>query len=789
MDNNYERMMKMDAMVLKAQMWLNSTYGNDIRYTEIVEDGLTGWGTINALIIALQIELGMTETAAVIGPNTRNKFKEKYPNNIVEQEEDDTDTDNVYSIIQCALWCKGYAAEYGGITAYFKGQTAESIKTLKSDIGIGGNSTVDMDIMECLLSMKQFVLLSGGTYQLRAIQQSINLRYRDYTGIIPCDGLYGREMNTAIIQVLQAVEGFGPEVSNGNFGEGTKGALKVITSANASQYSDWVWIASVALVCNKYLSDATEDWTSAFQNKLEEFQSDYALPVTGQIDVNTWMSLFVSKGNPDRAAKACDTRFEITDALAQKIKADGYEIVGRYLTGGDFKEIRAGELERILSYGLKYFPIFQEVGTSESNYTYDKGKESAEKAVAAAIKHGVPNTVIYFAVDFDAMDYQVTNSIIPYFRGVSENIASGYQVGIYAPRNVCTRVCDAGYAVSSFVSDMSTGYSGNLGFPIPENWNYDQFHEIKGYGGSWDLDKVAYSGRVPACSSVKTYISEDYTPPEEPDMTTNVVGTIFDVIELIEELENAYADFKTRFFNFTTNDQYIPQNTAIGALNYLALRYLEGYDFAAAVQNPDTVFKQFMESEYPSLNSALAKYIASDVAVTDNIGGKNDPAHLALSTLAYTAFSLAPEYWASWGGDLATGIEDLHIAMEENPALNLQQKANALIGSDNCRCNYTDLCDDADCIAIAELIDGSENETHILSQSMLNYYNNVTTRRRYSQYEKDDGIDFTDMYNSVWTKYLNPGMGALDGEATFDEKKAGCRALSNYILWRLASSL
>lgn len=160
-------------------------------------------------------------------------------------------------------------------------------------------------------------------------------------------------------------------------------------------------------------------------------------------------------------------------------------------------------------------------------------------------------------------------------------------------------------------------------------------------------------------------------PPEEPDMTTNVVGTIFDVIELIEELENAYVDFKTRFFDFTTNDQYIPKNTAIGALNYLALRYLEGYDFATAVQNPDTVFKQFMESEYPSLNSALAKYIASDVAVTDNIGGKNDPAHLALSTLAYTAFSLAPDYWASWGGDLATGIEDLHIAMEENPALNL----------------------------------------------------------------------------------------------------------------------
>lgn len=49
---------------------------------------------------------------------------------------------------------------------------------------------------------------------------------------------------------------------------------------------------------------------------------------------------------------------------------------------------------------------------------------------------------------------------------------------------------------------MSTGFSGNLGFPIPSNWNYDQFHEISGYGGKWDLDKVAYSGKISPCSTV-----------------------------------------------------------------------------------------------------------------------------------------------------------------------------------------------------------------------------------------------------------------------------------------------
>lgn len=251
----------MDAMVLMSQQWMNKTYGNDNRYTKVVEDGLTGWGTINGLIIAMQIELGMTETAAIIGPNTRNKFNVKYPNGIKEQSDNDERTDNMHGIIQCALWCKGYYAELGSITGQYKGQTAASVKELKSDIGFtsGVTSTVTIEIMEQLLSMKQFVLLSnqGGRSVIRSIQQKINREYKNYTGIIPCDGLYGREMNTAIIQVLQAVEGFGPEVSNGNFGNGTKGALKIITSSNSAQNPNWVWIASVALVCNKYLSSTT----------------------------------------------------------------------------------------------------------------------------------------------------------------------------------------------------------------------------------------------------------------------------------------------------------------------------------------------------------------------------------------------------------------------------------------------------------------------------------------------------------------------------------------------------
>lgn len=83
---------------------------------------------------------------------------------------------------------------------------------------------------------------------------------------------------------------------------------------------------------------------------------------------NIQMSLLTSKGDPDRPCVACDTRFEITDARLATLKANGYEIVGRYLTEPGqsslapkdyFKAIRPGELERITKGGMRFFPIFR----------------------------------------------------------------------------------------------------------------------------------------------------------------------------------------------------------------------------------------------------------------------------------------------------------------------------------------------------------------------------------------------------------------------------------------------
>lgn len=517
-----------DPMVLATQKWLNETYGSRTGFGSVGEDGETGWNTINALIRALQIELGITATVNNFGPGTQSRFNTRWPNGIQEQAAGATSTSNVYGIIQGALWCKGYSTGSGDITSHFYAGTGNGIRQMKTDAGVGGGSTVDLDVMMSLLSMKQFKLLTsyGGTQAVRAAQQSINRDYRDYTGIVPTDGLYGREMNTALIQVLQAIEGYTPEAATGNFGDGTRSKLITISGSNAATHQDWVWLAGVALVCNRVAPQVLAAWSGTFAGYVSQFQEQYGLPVSSVVDTTTWMSLLTSKGNPNRACTACDTRFEVTSALLSHLKADGYEIVGRYLSEPNqdqtdpedyFKAIRPGELQRIVNGGMRYFPIFQEYSTALRHFTPENGARHANEAQNAAQRLGVPPTVIYFAVDFDATDPEVTSHILPYFRAVKNNLGGGYGIGIYASRNICTRVIDAGYAVSAFVSDMSTGFSGNLGFPIPGDWNYDQFAEISGYRGSWDLDRVAYAGRIPACASV---LPQAPHPTPDPDPTT-----------------------------------------------------------------------------------------------------------------------------------------------------------------------------------------------------------------------------------------------------------------------------
>jgi peptidoglycan hydrolase-like protein with peptidoglycan-binding domain len=188
-------------------------------------------------------------------------------------------------------------------------------------------------------------------------------------------------------------------------------------------------------------------------------------------------------------------------------------MVGRYLDekpGGTLnKKIQPGELATIFANGLRVFPISQYYGGAVSYFTYSQGFQDAAGAQAAAIGYGFnTGTVIYFAVDYDATQAEIDSNIIPYFNGVVAGLADRgkkYIHGVYGSRNVCAEVTGRTYTRWSFVSGMSTGFSGNMGFALPENWAFNQIQtRTVGTGtGLVEIDKDVYkAGTDPASAKV-----------------------------------------------------------------------------------------------------------------------------------------------------------------------------------------------------------------------------------------------------------------------------------------------
>jgi peptidoglycan hydrolase-like protein with peptidoglycan-binding domain len=128
-----------------------------------------------------------------------------------------------------------------------------------------------------------------------------------------------------------------------------------------------------------------------------------------------------------------------------------------------------------------------------------------------------------------------------------------YRIGVYGARNVCTRLFNDGLTTTSFVSDMSTGFSGNLGFPMPRNWAFDQIATttIGSGSGAIEIDNNIYSGRDTGQSRVTvqptpgerldTYMNNNLRPQLSADLntysetvTSNKVGLKHSVDEAID---------------------------------------------------------------------------------------------------------------------------------------------------------------------------------------------------------------------------------------------------------------
>ncbi|MFW6690382.1 glycoside hydrolase domain-containing protein [Streptomyces sp. MAR4 CNX-425] len=543
-----------DEMVRQAQEFINNTYGGVPGIPTVEEDGRTKWAVMYALTRALQYELGIDALSDNFGPTTLSTLRSRYPAinaNVAVPL-------NIVKIVQSGLWCKGYPATgtVGGVDGDFSDTVASSVTQMQRDMGVASAypaGTLTPKVFKGLLNMDPYVRTVGGTDTVRGIEQWLNGRYVDRADyfIIPCDGHYSRSVQKALMLAIQYEIGMADGVANGNFGPGTKAGLKS-HPLTVGDTGVWVRLFSAALVFNRRSGATfTSSYSTTLAGTVRTFQDFVRLNVNGNADYPTWASLLVSYGDDTRKGTAFDCADTVTSARAKTLSDNGYKLGGRYLTnvpGTDLdKVIKPGELTRMAAAGISCFPIYQTSANYADYFHRAQGTSDAIAATVAARNHGFKKgTRIYFAIDYDNTDDEITSGLIPHFRGINEGIVQAgnyYRVGIYATRNACSRVAAEGLSGSSFVSDMSSGYSGNLGFPMPEDWAIDQIKTITlGSGdGRIEIDNNINSGREagqntfdtpPAADdldvrfdysweqefydSIQDYLSSKGIPPEGP---------------------------------------------------------------------------------------------------------------------------------------------------------------------------------------------------------------------------------------------------------------------------------
>ena len=366
-----------------------------------------------------------------------------------------------------------------------------------------------------LFDMSAFVLVSGGDAKVRQIQQYLNKNYYDYTGILPTDGIYQRATNEALTYGVQAEVGLDVDTANGYFGPATAsnyksrynsglsdGLIKLIQMALYVNLSDYQKSNALTLPA---LPDFNGIWDNNSQHATAVFQDFMKLEPVSKTnpDLRTMYSLMLSNGDPSRNFYGLDMATQLTPTMIQQILDYEAYYVGRYLTGtvgaGSNerpKSVTRQEAQNIVNAGLHLVPLYQDNYPVLSYYTAQQGKTDAVKASQAAANLGLPNnTTLYFAVDLDALDEGVSSNIIPYFNDVATIInGTKYNFGVYGTRNVVARVSEETGAKFGYVSSMSSGYSGNLGFSQPVNWAFDQFFEDdNGVGSIPAVDRVAVS--------------------------------------------------------------------------------------------------------------------------------------------------------------------------------------------------------------------------------------------------------------------------------------------------------
>lgn len=762
----------MDVWVKHSQEWLNATYGSNPGFISLDEDGMTGWSTIYALTRALQIELNISPTSSSFGPTTLSRLTSQVGDVSAATA---TQKPNIVGILQCAMWCKGY---WGHTTfGQWDISLGNAIMQVRGDMGLSPYSpTVTPKMFKSLLTMSAYTLVTGGDAAVRAIQQWMNGRYlgRADFYLVPCDGTYSRDVQRGLMLAIQYEIGMADGTANGNFGPGTKAGLQAqanLSLGSTDSTKQFVHLYQAALTFNQYPTAFDGVFGSGTRSQTDAFQAFSALPVSWSADFATWASLLVSTGDTSRPGTAIDCITTITNARALTLYNAGYRIVGRYLTNSAVPDaldkcIKPGELATLALNGLSVFPIFQEGGDGVDYFSWLQGYQAGLKAHAAATGHGFDiGTHIYFAVDFDAYESEVTSAVIPHFEGIRDafdTVNSLFKVGVYGARNTCAIVSAHSLAELSFVGDMSTGYSGNLGFPLPANWAFDQILEysIGSGSGAIGIDKDIVSGR---------------------DTGQSTSGPGITLLDYIDWLHNRALLYRNAHPGVTTSSSAL-------VLHYLRHDDYDGLDWDATDGEIDDDFIDDIDSAvwyrvHGIVSPGNNRYIdASHLAATANGYLKN-----ALTWTYMTAHVTVGDM-TGWAGDLVQVMAGWVNQKRANPstALSAYDYGRTYIARLNPDSNYSagDFDEDIDALNIVRGVIGSDIDDvmrgyYAPDGGCLTRYSRFAADRFFDDwdYARQVGVDIVDtldalcvaVFEGILLQNLNGAPGLLPGELTPSE--------------------
>lgn len=693
----------MDPQILSTQKWLNNTYRSAAGWVPVSENGSTGWDVIYGLRRGLQSELGISPVSSGFGDATTSTFLSK----VGRIDSASPTKKNILSILSGGLWCKGKEGIYAGDAVEFS-SLAGSISDLRNNLGLpSGEAYVDVKLMAFLLSMDAEVIpfFGGGTSSIRDVQRWLNGKYsfRTNFSLVPCDGIYSRQVQTATLYALQYEFGMADGVANGNFGPGTRDGLRTKASVGEGSVDasrNYVRLFQAAMRFNKFDVPFTGSFDVATSSKASEFQRFMEISVSGAGDYTTWCNLLASSGDTTIATKGFDTDQQLSPAQARGARAQGYTHVGRYTVGaGQF--ITSPELDNLRSAGLRLFPIHQRYNNSVETMTYEVGQTHGREALERCRCLGLPaDSLIFFAVDFDPVGEIIQGPVVDFFRGVNDVMNSAlsikYKVGVYGTRNVCQVVLDDGEAHGAFVAGMSTGFSGNMGFAMPSIWHYNQIVEVtESLGGvQTGIDHVVVSSKASAVDLFNVV-----SPPverEQPSQSATGFDLVFEWVVRAEVASELAISAASTVFNPITAYH-------IFDAEYI-LDWLRTPEYSGGPMWPFYTPTVDMDASGATARAA-ARSALQNISPAKPSSVRDVP-HWAVTTLGYLTWGVPTSFTEYGLGDLGGWSLDLLQAWGDYERLAVRPDLMAWmvdnLGATSGAFGYTDVVADADAWLVAK---------------------------------------------------------------------------------------